>query len=247
MLRRLAPIVLLLGGAASSARAAGLEVTPVLVELSRSEPRATVVVKNVGAAAVRIEITASAWDQTAAGEMRLAPAPEIAVYPPLLQIAPGEERKIRVSTTAAFGARELSYRIFLRELPPAETPNDRPGIHLLTKIGIPVFLVPSRPQLRAEIAGAAVHAGRLAVTIRNTGNTRLSPGKLKVEGLGADGKIVFTTDADVWYVLGGGERALDVKLPREGCARTRLLSVSAPVGNDSVRARVETPGGVCGP
>ncbi len=245
MLRRLAPVVLLLG--AASARAAGLQVTPVLVELSRAEPRATVVVKNLSDAPVRLELTGSAWGQAVDGQMRLAPAPEILIYPPLLEVAPQEERKVRVSTTAAFGAREQSYRVFIRELPPAETPSQRTGVRLLTKIGIPVFLLPGRPELKAEIAGVAVHAGRVAVTLKNTGTTRLSPGKLKVEGLDAAGKPVATTEADVWYVLAGGERALDVPLPADGCARTRTVAVSAPIGGGSVRARVETPGGVCAP
>jgi fimbrial chaperone protein len=246
MPRRLALIVLLLG-AAPSARAAGLQVTPVLVELSRAEPRATVVIKNLSDAPVRYEVTASAWDQAPDGEMRLAPAPEILVYPPLLEVAAQEERKIRISTTASFAAREQSYRVFIRELPPAETPSQQTGVRLLTKVGIPVFLLPSRIDLKAEIAGVAVHAGRVAVTIKNTGNTRLSPGKLKVEALGEDGKPVSSLDADVWYVLAGGERALDLKLPAEGCSRARSLVVSAPVGGGSVRARVETPGGVCAP
>jgi fimbrial chaperone protein len=245
MIRRLALTVLLLG-AAAHVRAADLQVTPVLVELSRAEPRATVTVKNLADAPVRIEVTASAWDQAPDGQMRLAPAPEILVYPPLLQIAPHEERKLRISTTAGFGDREQPYRIFLRELPPPETPADKGTIRFVTKIGVPVFLLPARPELKAEIA-AAVHGGRLAVTLRNTGNTRLSPGKLKIEGLGDDGKPVFSTEADVWYVLAGGQRVLDLALPADACARVRAVAVTAPVGGGSVRARVEAPGGVCAP
>lgn len=246
MLRRLALIVLLLG-AAPSVRAAGLQITPVVVDLSRSEPRATLSIRNAAEAPVRLELTASAWDQTPSGEMRLAPAPEILVYPPLLQLAPGEERRVRVSTTAAFGAREQSYRVFIRELPPAQTPSDRPGITFRTRIGVPVFLVPARPALKAEITRAAVRDGRLALVIQNTGTTRLSPGKLKIEGLGADGKPVFETAADIWYVLAGGERVFDLPLPMPGCARARAVIVEAPVGDGSVRARVETPRGACVP
>jgi fimbrial chaperone protein len=248
MLRWLAPIVLLLLlGAAPSARAAGLQVTPVLVELSRSEPRVTVLVQNLADVPGRYEITASAWDQAADGQMRLAPAPEIVVYPPLIQLNPLEERKVRISTTAAFGAREKAYRVFIRELPAPETPAERGTVRILTKIGIPVFLVAARPEVKAEITGMSVHGGRLAVTVKNTGNTRLSPSKLQIEGLGEDGKRVLSADVDVWYVLAGGERALDVPLPAEGCARARTLEVKAPVGDGFVRARVETPGGVCAP
>jgi fimbrial chaperone protein len=246
MIRRLASIVLLLG-AAPSARAAGLEVSPVLVELSRTEPRANVVVKNLSDVAGRYEVTASAWEQTPDGQMRLAPAPEIVVYPPLLQVGAGEERKVRISTTAAFGSREKSYRLFVRELPPPEAPAQKGTVRVLMKFGIPIFLLPTRPDLRAEITGGAVHGGRLAVTLKNTGNTRLSPGKLKLEPLGADGKPLSSTDVDVWYVLAGGERVLDVPLPAEACALARFVDVTARVGDGTVRARVETPGGVCGP
>jgi fimbrial chaperone protein len=246
MLRRLAPILLLVG-AAPPARAAGLQVVPVLVELSAAEPRATVVVRNVADEPVRLELTVSAWDQAADGQMRLAPAPEMVVYPPLLQLAPREERKVRVSTTAAFGPRERSFRLFIRELPPAGRPSAPNAVRFLTRIGVPVFLSPTRPELRAEITGAAVHGGRLAVTIRNTGTTRLSPGKLKVEGLGDDGKSVFSAEVDLWYVLAGGERALEVALPEAGCDRARTVVVEAPVGEASVRARVETPRGACAP
>jgi fimbrial chaperone protein len=243
---RLAPIVLLLG-AASPARAASLQVVPVLVELSPTDPRATVVVKNVADAPVRLELAASAWDQAPDGQMRLAPAPEILVYPPLLQLAPQEERKVRVSTTAAFGRREQAFRLFIKELPPAERPEAKNAVRFITRIGVPVFLAPARAELRAEITGAAVHAGRVALTLRNTGTTRLSPGKVRIEGLGADGKPVLAAEADVWYVLAGGERALDVALPAGGCARVRTVVVEAPVGDGTVRARVDTPGGACGP
>jgi fimbrial chaperone protein len=246
MIRRLAPLVLLLG-AATSARAAGLQVTPVLVELSATEPRATVVLKNVADTPARLELTASAWDQTPDGQMRLAPAPDIVVYPPLLQLAPGEERKVRVSTTAAFGAKEQSFRLFIRELAPAEKPSEKTAVRFLTRIGVPVFLMPAKPELRAEIVGAAVHAGRLALTLKNTGTTRLSPGRMKAEGLGADGKQVFATEVDLWYVLAGGERVLDVQLPAAGCQDARTVLAEVPVGDGSVRARVETPGGACGP
>jgi fimbrial chaperone protein len=247
MIRRLAAMVLLLG-ATTSARAAGMQITPVVVELSAAAPRATVELKNLAGAPARLELTASAWEQTADGQTRLAPAPEIVVFPPLLEIAPGEVRKIRVSTTAAFGAKEQAYRLSIRELPPAQKPGDANALTFLTRFSLPVFLMPARPALRAEIAGTAVHDGKLALTIRNTGSTRLSPGTVKIEGLDAQGKHVLSASADVWYVLAGGERVLDVPVPAEGCGRVRALVAEVPVGDaSSVRARVETPEGACAP
>jgi fimbrial chaperone protein len=225
-----------------------MQITPVVVELSAAEPRATVELKNLSDAPARLELTASAWEQTASGQTRLAPAPEVVVFPPLLQLAPGEVRKVRVSTTAAFGPKEQSYRLSIRELPAPQKPGDKAALTFLTRFSLPVFLLPARPALRAEIAGTAVRGGKVALTIRNTGNTRLSPGTVKIEGLDAQGKQVLTAAADVWYVLAGGERALEVALPADGCARVRTLAVEVPAGDaSSVRARVETPGGACAP
>jgi fimbrial chaperone protein len=247
MSRRLA-LVLLLLGAAPVARAAGLQLTPIVVELTPGEPRTTISLKNVTEAPVRLELSASAWEQTPDGQTRLAPAPEIVIYPPLLQLAAREERKVRISTTAAFKPVEQAYRLFIQELPPAERPGEARSLRFVTRIGAPIFLLPPRPTVKAEITGTAVHGGKVALTIRNAGNTRLSPGTLRVVGLGADGKPVLAATFDFWYVLAGGERVVEVALPTDGCARVRAVEVEVPLGDSSpVRSRAEAPGGACGP
>jgi fimbrial chaperone protein len=246
LIRRLAPILLLLG-AASSARAAGLQVIPVLVELSAREPRAIVVLRNTADATVRLELTASLWEQTPSGQMRLAPAPEITVYPPLLEIAPREERKVRLSTSAPFGAKEQSYRLFIQELPPAEKPAAKVGVRLLTRIGIPVFLSPARPELKGEIVDGRVEGGHLRFSLKNTGTTRFSPGAVKVQALLRDGSVLSSGTVDLWYVLAGGTREIDYAVPAHYCDVVRTLEIEAPLGDAAVRARVEAPGGACAP
>jgi fimbrial chaperone protein len=243
---RLARIVLLLG-AAAQARAAGLQVVPVLVEISAAEPRTFVVVRNLGDTPIRLELAVSAWDQTRDGQMRLAPAPEFVVFPPLLEIAPKEERKVRLSTTATFGAREQAYRLFVQELPAAEKPSGKVGVRILTRIGIPVFLAPAKVDLAAQIVDATVAAGHVKFLLRNTGTTRLSPGQLRIEGRLADGRPASSQTVDTWYVLAGGERAFDFAIPANECSRVSGVVIEAPLGDGTVRARVETPGGACGP
>jgi P pilus assembly chaperone PapD len=246
MLRRLA-LLLFVIGAAPHARAAGLQVVPILVELSRAEPRAFVLVRNTSDASVRLESTVSAWDETRDGKMRLAPAPEFTVFPPLMELPAHGERKIRVSTTATFGEREQPYRLFIQELPPAEKPKEKAAIHFLTRLGIPVFLSPPRVDLKAEVREASAAGGQLKWVIKNTGNTRLSPTQLQLEGLLADGKKAWSESVDAWYVLAGGERAFEHKLPSESCSKVTAIVIEVPVGDEKVRARVETPGGACGP
>jgi fimbrial chaperone protein len=205
------------------------------------------VVRNVSDSQVRLDLSVSAWDQTADGQMRLAPAPEFVVFPPLLEIAPHGERKIRLSTTAKFGAREQSYRLFVQELATPEKPAEKPTIRFLTRIGIPVFLSPEKSEFRAEFSAVAISAGHLKFLLKNTGTTRLSPGEIKIEGRLADDRPAFTDKVDSWYVLAGGERAFDFTIPASECSRVSRIVIEAPLGDGKVTARVETPGGACGP
>jgi fimbrial chaperone protein len=246
MLRRLA-LIGLLAGPAVHARAAGLQVVPILVELSANEPRASIVLRNLADAPIRLELTVSAWDQSPDGKMVLGPAPNLVVFPPILELAPQAERKVRVSATGGFGATEGSYRLFVNELPSTQKPTEKNAIRFLTRMGIPIFLSPTRSSLRVELAGAAAKDGHLAFDLRNVGTTRLSPGKVKIEGLGADGATLFSSQLDTWYVLAGGTRSFDFAVPAAACKRVRKLAIELPAGKIPIRTGVETPGGACGP
>jgi fimbrial chaperone protein len=246
ILQRFALIVLLLG-AVSHARAAGLQIVPVLVELSPTDPRASVIVRNVVDAPVRLELSVLAWDETRDGKMRFAPAPEFVVFPPILEIPARSERKVRISTTATFGAREQTFRLFVQELAPPEKPKEKAAIQFLTRIGIPVFLAPTKSELKAEFTEPVISAGHLKFLLKNTGTTRLSPGEIRIEGRLADDRPAFTDKVDSWYVLAGGERAFDFTIPPAECSRVSRIVIEAPLGDGKVTARVETPGGACGP
>lgn len=246
MLRRLS-LLLLLAGPVAHARAAGLQVVPILVEMAPKEPRASLVVRNHGDAPMRLEVKAFSWEESPEGKMVLGPAPNLVVFPPILELAPGSERKVRVSATGGFGAAEGSYRVFVRELPAAQAPRQKNAVHFLTQMGIPVFLSPPKPSLRMEIANAAVKGGRLAFELRNTGNRRLSPARMKVEAWDAAGKVIFESQVETWYVLAGGTKRFEVAVPPAECARVRKLTIELPAGKIPVRTGVETPGGACGP
>lgn len=246
MLRRIL-LLGLLAGPAVHARAAGLEVVPILVELQAKTPRASVVVRNLADAPVRLELTANAWAHGPDGKMVLSPAPNLIVFPPILEIPAKGERKVRISATGGFGSVEGSYRIFVNELPSAVKPAQQTTIRFLTRVGIPVFLQPPKKLVRLELAEAAVKDGRLAFQLRNTGNTRLYPTNLVLAGLDAAGGQLFASKLDTWYVLAGSHRTFDFAIPKADCAKVRKLTIELPDGNIPVRTGVETPGGACGP
>jgi fimbrial chaperone protein len=218
----------------------------VVVELSAREPRAILTLRNGGADPVRIEVKPSRWAQADDGQMVLAPAEDLIVYPPIVALGPGEERHLRVGTASPGpeGA-ERSYRIFLEELPPAEKPGDPSQVVVLSRIGIPVFVAPERPEARAVLAGLSLGQGGVAFALRNTGTVRVRPSRVRLEGLSADGAQLFAKDLEAWYVLAGGERRFEVALPAETCGKVRTLAVEAALEKEVLRARAQAPGGAC--
>jgi fimbrial chaperone protein len=220
----------------------------VSVGLSAAEPRAVLVVRNGGADPVRLEVSAVAWSQAADGQLETAPTDELVVFPPLVTVGPGEERNLRVASKARPGPAERTYRVFVQELPPPEKPGAH-QIRVLSRLGIPVFLAPERTVSRAELAAEAGPPGQVRVTLKNPGTVHLSPATIRIAGLDARGMPVNVSAADAWYVLAGGERRLDVKLPADRCAEVRALDLQAapePL-QAPVRTRLELPAGACAP
>src|SRR5438067_3907876 len=129
---------------AGSVSAAGLQVSPILVELTHSQSNAIITLKNEGATPIRYQASVVGWSQDQDGQMKFAPTRDLVLFPQLLTLQPGEQRNLRVGTTPEkFAALEKSYRVFIEELPPSERPGDRPAVQVLTRVGIPVFLEPA--------------------------------------------------------------------------------------------------------
>ena len=107
---------------ASSARASGLNVTPIQLRLSPQTTKAMLTLRNDGPETVRYQVSASSWNQTSRGELQLAPTSEVLFFPALFTLKPGEERNVRVGVGTPFGLVEKTYRVFVEELPPTERP-----------------------------------------------------------------------------------------------------------------------------
>lgn len=252
-MRRFAFSVACLGLALCQAEAVSasvFRVTPVQVVLSAAVPSTLVTIGNDGERELRFQVSAFAWEQEPDGSMRFAPTRDIVFFPMMLTLGPGQERKIRVGTTAEIGAVEKSYRIFVEELPPvAGREPDASGfqVRMLTKVGIPVFLQPPRSEPNAVVEVQDVAAGRVRFRVRNTGNAHFTLHNVRIQGIGPSGESVLDRQADGWYVLAGGVREFEQAISAEECGRLKTVAIEARTEIGSVAAREDVPLLACGP
>jgi fimbrial chaperone protein len=231
---------------APPARAAEVQVNPVLVELSTAAPSAIVALRNVGKEVARFEVQVRAWSQSEAGEMELVATDDVVAYPPVVALAPGEQRNLRVGGATPPGPLEKSYRLFIKELPAPPTPGAGSGVRVLSRIGLPVFVAPRETVERVALQDLAVHDRKVTFTLRNTGTVRVRPSSVVVTASAAGAGPALERELAAWYVLAGGARRYELELPSDGCARVRELGVAVALDRGPLRARVATPAGACG-
>jgi len=231
---------------APQARAAEVQVNPVLVELSTAAPSAIVALRNAGAEVARFEVQVRTWSQSEAGEMELASTEDVVAYPLVVELSPGEQRNLRVGGATSPGPVEKSYRLFIKELPAPPRPGAGSEVRVLSRIGLPVFVAPQRVVERSSVEGLAVSGGKVTFTLRNTGTVRVRPASVKVTATFDGAATPFERELAAWYVLAGGARRYELDLPRETCAHVREVGVAVAMDRGPLRAKVATPAGACG-
>jgi fimbrial chaperone protein len=234
---------------AGPTRAEGLQLTPVIVELTRDQGNAILSLRNDTAAPVRYQLSAVTWDQDSAGQLKLAPTKDLILFPLLLALKAGEQRNVRVGVQPErFGAVEKTYRVFLDQLPSPDRPGNKPAVQVLTRVSIPVFLEPERSVPALRIERAEISQGKVSFQLQNVGNVRVRPTEIVADALSGNGTAVTRQRWDGWYVLAGADRAYEWPLPKQGCERVRSVRIEARLeGGKALASALELPGGACGP
>jgi fimbrial chaperone protein len=153
--------------------AANIGVNPVRVTLSENQKMGTLTVRNGGTEPMSMQLEVLNWLQEE-GNGVFTPTRELIVNPPIFTIPAGGSQLIRVGLRRAPDAqRELTYRIFLQELPPPPSP-DFQGAKMLMRVSLPVFVLPkvtAKPVLRWHAVRTS--DGALKISLSNSGNAHI--------------------------------------------------------------------------
>ncbi len=102
--------------------------------------------------------------------MQLVQTNDLLFFPSLLEIGPGQSRRVRVGSTVPAGNSELSYRIIVEELPSAGRAAG--VVQVLTRLSVPVFVQPAAPRPKVVLK-ARVEGGQLQISLENGGQCLL--------------------------------------------------------------------------
>lgn len=169
--------------------AASLQVAPTMVELQATENGEAVWLSNTAAETpVRAQVRLFRWTQVD-GEDTLEPTRDLAISPPLVELAGGARQLVRIIRTGAPPTdAEASYRIIVDEVPDGSAA-EQTGLKFLLRYSIPVFVLP---------AGEAPVTYRLAPRLERDGDAAT----LVVANSGGQHAQL----ADLAYVDAGGTR-----------------------------------------
>jgi fimbrial chaperone protein len=233
----------------SVANAGSFTVNPVRLTLSATQSVAAVTVKNIGEEATVVQLETSSWSQTD-GQDVLESTSDILATPPILTVPPGASRIVRVGLRRpADPQRELTYRLFLREVPPPQPISQ--GLRVALLISMPVFVTP--PHIagpRIEWRAKAMHDGSIQLQARNAGQSHIQLGQLQIVQAGNGADVATRNMADYLLPENGREWTLMTKsAPPPGTLLTVTsmadigpLKASVKLQDESRELNPKTPG-----
>jgi fimbrial chaperone protein len=153
--------------------AGSFQVTPLRVELSSQHATDALQVRNDANEPVVIQLQVAAWSQENGRDI-YQPSDDLVATPPIFTMQPGATQVIRVGLLRGVDEKnELSYRLFLQEVPSRPKP-DFKGLRMALRIGLPVFILPKAkavPVLNWRVEQTA--GGPLKVDLKNDGNAHI--------------------------------------------------------------------------
>lgn len=150
--------------------AAGLQVSPVMLNLHRGEQATALWVKNIDDAPLHVQVRVMRWQQADFLD-QLTPSRAIIASPPMVEIA-GQSRQLIRIIRAKKGDEpgEIAYRLLIDELPSAAQEENR--LRFVLHYSIPLFVTAFSMQDTAEQLHWRLQpsAGRVFLEVKNGGN-----------------------------------------------------------------------------
>ncbi len=163
---------------------AGIEISPVLLEMSEQQDKQVVRVRNSSETAKSFQVDVVAWSQSDQEREIYSPTDDLLAVPPLFTLQPGEQQVVRIGLMRdADTDQELAYRVFFTELePPQLEEKTTSGISIRLRFGVPVFVAPLAPASAGiEFVALRTIEKHRFMELKNTGNVRVKVNEVRYQ------------------------------------------------------------------
>lgn len=216
-----------------AARAASIEVAPVMVDFAPNRMFTTLTVTNHADDTTAVQLRAFTWSQTADDDV-LTPTGDMIVSPPIFQLGPRESQTVRVLLRRAPGATETSYRMLLDELPAAGEPGK---IQFALRLSMPLFAAPAQtsPAVLVWRIVNTPSGAELRVENRGGRHDRISEIVVRLPG----GRSVKAGLLHNPYVLAAVERSIPLHIGHIASGATATITGHDDAGTINATADIQ--------
>jgi fimbrial chaperone protein len=218
---------------APPADSSSFSANPVRITLSAGTSSAALTLENKGDQPVLVQAEVMAWSQQN-GKDLLVPSRDLIVSPPIFKMAVGAAQIVRVGLQVTLSdlGREVTYRLFLQEVPPPPPPGQQ-GVSVALRLGIPVFVLPRGkvlPQPQWRVARA--DGGQIKLSLVNSGNAHIQAIDCRLYR--ADGTLIAEQQLNA-YVLAGQAQSWQIKPSQPWRGEKLKLAARTDAGDVTVQ------------
>lgn len=172
----------------SLAMPAGVNVHPLLLDLNDGQRNASITVANGEGSPELMRVEVKAWDQDQ-GVDHYVPSNDLLVVPPVLSVAPQQEKYVRLGLRRpASAGREQAYRVFVTEVPSVVNMKKGALVQVAFRVGVPIFVNAVKPSKSVQADGGAtwkatlVGGNKIHLTVTNGGAAHIRIDGMKIFG-----------------------------------------------------------------
>ncbi len=226
--------------------AGSFDVQPVRVFFTKRTRVEKLVIRNLSASDLTVQIKAFTWVQDNDGKDVYEDTPDILVFPRILKIPKEGQRLIRLGTTVGPAIREGTYRVYVEELLVGDKKAKGAGVRFVLKVGVPLFVSPLVSDNKGATGSFTMEGGKARLRTENTGNTHLVVQSITVTGRDDRGEETFSKNLNGWYLLGGVSRTYTTQIPPTICRRLSTVQAIVRTTKNSFEETMQVTGGMCG-
>lgn len=205
------------------------QVSPIILDLGKTNKSGTITVSNVGTEKINLQIQAMKWKQDAEGKDLYSETNDIIYFPKIVSVDKGDSQLIRAGIKEGLSEREKTYRLYIQEIPDQSRKSPDKAkfqIAVMIRFGVPIFIKPAIENLKGIVDAVTVAKGTATAVVKNTGNVHFRITKITVSGRTPDGQEIFSKELQGWYLLAGAEREYSAPVPQDVCLKLAQIEVN---------------------